>query len=522
MKTIVKLLLAILVWNFHLTSKAQTKVEKIDSLVSAYSNADCFNGVVFVSEKGKVIFEKAFGIADRELNVAMNADMKFKIASISKPFTVLIILQLVDEGIIKLDGKIIDYIPDYKGKKGDSITIHQLLNHTSGILQNLDPEREAVQERLFHSLRDMVKYAEESDLYFEPGTAFHYSNLAYNILAYIAEKVTNKSFDRLMEERIFKPLGMKNTKQYNSAKIEKNLAKGYEYKLLDGYENASSYDPSYTVGPGGLISNIEDLRKFDKALNDKRIISKELYQKMITPSKYASYGYGWELSNKIVNNNQDTINIISHSGSINGFGSYLARIENDSILVIVLKNSRSDTYISPAFAPTIANEIISIMYNEGFQITKKSIARHLGYSIGQNGIEVATKEYYRIKKTDCEHFNFEESELNKLGIELYFKFKMTEEALKVFEINMLEFPHSYNTYDSYAYILMQKGDYINSIKYYNEGLKILNKFPQENNSESIIKDAENAVKSIEMMKEKLSLHPKVKNFEFQLFSTSTP
>ncbi len=106
------------------------------------------------------------------------------------------------------------------GKREITITIEQLLTHTSGILENLDPEREAIQERLYHSLRDMVKFAEESDLYFEPGTGFHYSNLAYNLLAYIAENVTNNPFDQLLEERIFGPLEMKSTKQYNAAFVE--------------------------------------------------------------------------------------------------------------------------------------------------------------------------------------------------------------------------------------------------------------------------------------------------------------
>ena len=481
------------------SANSQTKEVKIDSLISAYSNADCFNGVVLVSEKGKIIFKKAYGIADRELNVPMTTEMRFRIASISKPITAFIILQLVDQGIIKLDGKITDYIPDYKGQKGDIITIEHLLSHTSGILQSPDPEIEVIQERLHHSLREMIQYAEESDLYFEPGTGFHYSNLAYSLLAYIAELVTNKPFDRLLTEQLFEPLQMQNTNQCVADEIEKNLSKGYEYKLLKGYQNATYVDPSYTVGPGGLISSADDLCKFDKALCERRLLSEKLYSKMFTPSKYASYGYGWDLGQKIVPGSQDTIDIISHTGDINGFGSYMGRIENDSILVIVLKNNRSDTYITPAYAPVIGQEIISILYNEKIQIPKKSIARQIGFKIGQNGINQAIEEYYKIKAADYEHFNFEEAELNKLGIELLFNFKMPEEALQIFEVNMREFPQSYNTYDSYAYALMQKGDYRNSIKYYKMCLEIIKKYPHMNNSESVLKDAENALKSIKEM-----------------------
>jgi CubicO group peptidase (beta-lactamase class C family) len=492
--------------SFIVSVAAQTPQEKIDSLLSAYCEADCFNGVVLVSKKGEVILKKAYGIADREMNVPMTINTKFRIASLSKPFTSMIILQLAEDGLIKLDGKITDFVPDYTGEMGDTITIEELLTHTSGILENLDKEREVIQERLYHSLRDMVRFAEESGLYFEPGTGFHYSNLAYNILAYIAEKVTNKPFDQLLTERIFIPLEMKDTKQLNAAVIEKDLAKGYEYKLLYGYENATFYDPSYTVGPGGLISTVEDLLKFDQALYARKFISAGLYNRMFLATRQGSYGYGWELSKRTVANRKDTLHIVSHSGSINGFGSYMARIESDSILVIVLKNSRTDSYISPAYAPVIGQEIISILLGDKIAIPKRSIARKIACLIGQNGIHEAIKEYYQIKNTDYEHFNFEESELNKLGIELFFRFKRPEEALKIFEINMTEFPYSYNVYDSYAYVLMEKGDYINSIKYYKTGLKVLKEYPQLNNSESVLKDAENALKSIEEMEFKIKNH----------------
>jgi CubicO group peptidase (beta-lactamase class C family) len=123
MKRIVSLLFFLPGLIIYTSADTQSKQERIDSLISAYYNADCFKGVVLVMEKGETIFKKAYGIADRELNVTMTGDMKFRIASISKPFTAFIILQLVDEGVLRLDGKITDYIPDYKGIKGDIITI---------------------------------------------------------------------------------------------------------------------------------------------------------------------------------------------------------------------------------------------------------------------------------------------------------------------------------------------------------------------------------------------------------------
>jgi tetratricopeptide (TPR) repeat protein len=147
----------------------------------------------------------------------------------------------------------------------------------------------------------------------------------------------------------------------------------------------------------------------------------------------------------------------------------------------------------------IGQEIISIMRGEKVRIPKKSIARQLGFIIGQEGITKAIEAYYSIKSSDPEVYNVEEPELNQLGIELLFRFNMTEEASRVFEVNMLEFPHSYNTYDSYAFSLKQKGDYVNAIRFYKLGLQILKDYPQLNDGESVRKDAEKAEKSIKEM-----------------------
>jgi CubicO group peptidase (beta-lactamase class C family) len=480
------------------------KASKIDSLMNTYFKNGQFSGVVLVSEKGQIIFQKAFGIADREWNNPITIDTKFKIGSISKPVTALLILQLVQEGLIDLDGTIIDYLPDYNGKQGDRITIHHLLTHTSGILNSLEPGEEAVKERLSYDLKDLIKYAEEADLYFDPGSGFHYSNFGYNILAYIAEKVTGKTFAVLLNERIFDPLKMKDTRQYCDTQIEERLAKGYEYKLLRGFENTTYFDNSYAVGSGGLISTAYDLFLLHRVLFSDQLISEELKTKMFTPTKLGQYGYGWGISKKIYKNSNDTLNILEHSGSVNGFGSYMAQILNDTTLVIVLKNFREDTYISPAYAPDIGQQIIDILYGEDIILPKKSIARHIALNIDRDGFNKAKEEYNRIKRDESDHYSFEESELNKLGIELYFRFNMIDEALKVFEMNMNEFPRSYNTYDSYAFILMQKKDYASSIDYYKKGLKVLKLYPEENGGEQVQKDAEKASQYIKEMEEKIN------------------
>ena len=484
---------------------AQIPAQKIDAHCQAYSDADLFSGVVLVARNGEVLFKKAYGPADRELEVLVHPGMKFKIGSLSKPFTATLILQLVDEGILSLDDHITDHIPEYSGKGGNLITIEQLLNHTSGIIGSLDPEREAKEERLYHNLAEMACMADTAALCFEPGSGFHYSNFGYQILAYIAERACHIPFDTLLQERIFRPMGMSDTRQYDAVRIEPDLVKGYEYKLLKGYENASFIDPSYAAGAGGLISTVEDLLKFDRGFSQGKMISEELYQEMFRPSEHGPYGLGWEIHQQYMMPVQDTVRITSHSGSINGFGAFMGRVERDGLFVAVLKNFRSDTYISPSYAPRIGGEIISILYGDTVDLPRKSIAKETGLILGREGTEQAIKEYHRLRDAENEAYTFDESELNMLGIELLLRFNRPEDALKIFELNIEAYPCSYNTYDSYAYVLRSMGDYPNAIRAYREGLKVLEKYPEENQGASIQKDALNALNFIsEMEDERIS------------------
>jgi tetratricopeptide (TPR) repeat protein len=262
-------------------------------------------------------------------------------------------------------------------------------------------------------------------------------------------------------------------------------------------------DASLTTGPGGLISTAEDLFLFDKALYSQKLLRNDNLHKIFTSYHPGNYGYGWFISKRAIKEKNDSISIADHSGSIDGYGSYMARIFSDSTFIVVLKNQRSDTFIDAAFAPDLGRQIISVLLGENVELPKISIAPHISLLIVSKGIDSAIIEYNKIKKLKNGSYNLDESELNRLGIELYFKFKMADEALKIFEVNMLQFPNSYNTYDSYAYILMRKGNYCNSIKYYRKGLEVLKTYPAENDNNAVKKDAEKALQMIKEMEDKI-------------------
>ena len=238
----------------HATVLAQDKAAKIDELMKTYNNYQQFNGAVLVAENGKVIFKKGYGMANMEWNIPVEPDTKFRLGSITKQFTSMLILQLVQEGKIKLDGKLTDYLPDYRKDTGDRITIHQLLNHTSGIPSYTGlPNFFQDMSRNPYAVSDFVKKFASGDLEFEPGTKWNYNNSGYFLLGAIVEHVTGKPYEQVLKERIFDPVGMKNTGYDHSDTIIAKRAAGYE-KRPGGYINAPYLDMSLPYAAGSLYS----------------------------------------------------------------------------------------------------------------------------------------------------------------------------------------------------------------------------------------------------------------------------
>src|SRR6185295_7497802 len=304
------------------TVLAQDKTAKIDELMKAYNSYQQFNGAVLVAENGKVIFKKGYGMANMEWKIPVEPDTKFRLGSITKQFTSMLSQQLVQEGKIKLDGKLTDYLPDYRKDTGDRITIHQLLNHTSGIpsytgLPNFFQDI----SRNPYSVSDFVKKYASGDLEFEPGTKFNYNNSGYFLLGAIVEKVTGKPYEQALKERIFDPVGMKNTGYDHYDTILAKRAAGYE-KRPGGFINAPYLDMSLPYAAGSLYSTVEDLYLWDQALYTDKLLSPQLKELMIKPGM-SNYAYGWVVRKAPLGAGDEQMTIIEHGGGINGFNTLI-------------------------------------------------------------------------------------------------------------------------------------------------------------------------------------------------------
>lgn len=428
---------------FTFVSFSQTVEYKINELMSTYAENGQFYGTILIKKGDQIVYENAFGLANREWNIPNSTDSKFLIGSIGKPFTALMTLILINDGLIDFNATINEYIPDYSGPAKNRATIHQLLTHTSGIPDHgAVPNYSKKRVRWIYNSDQYLQLINEVESKFEPGTGFQYSGIAYNILAIICEKITQKDFGDLLKERIFIPLEMKDTKHDKNLDIDPKRADGYEYHLLEGYLHPSYLEMCHVKGSGGILSTVEDLAKFsNECFHTQKLISKDIYKKMFVPyvKDWKYYGYGWWITNRNING--DSLTFISHGGSTDGYKAYLTRIIQDSTDIILLQNNYYRTELGVKFDYFITNEIIDILYGKDCLLPKKSIAKELGFIIGQEGINDAIKEYYTLRE-DKKYF-INEAEFNQLGTELYNKYELKNESYKIYELAIQEFPNSF-------------------------------------------------------------------------------
>ena len=443
---------------------AQSKQEQIDDLLSRYYDYKLFNGTALVAEKGKIIFEKGYGLANIEWNIPNKPDVKFRIGSITKQFTAALIMQFVEEGKIKLEGKITDYLPNYRKDTGDKVTIRELLNHTSGIKSYTNiPHMWSDSSRNHYTEEYFIKHFQSGDLEFEPGTSFAYNNTGYYLLAAIIEKVTHKTFGEVLKEKILIPLGMENSgaeeEEIPIAKKASGYLKFINKYMLDPY----IYMPN-AMGAGNMYSTVEDMYKWDRALYTNKILSQESKKEMFTPNM-AKYGFGWFIAKAPMDTNGDSLDIVWHTGGINGFNTIIFRIVSDSSLVLLFNNNGTAPLIS------MANKITKLLYNEEIKYPKKPISLQLAEIIDEDGIQEAVKAYHQLKKEESESFYFSEKELNNLGYELMNENKINE-AIEIFKLNIESYPESYNTYDSMGEAYMKKGNNKLAIENYKKSIEL--------------------------------------------------
>ena len=309
---------------------------KIDAVMSAVYKPGQPGAALLVQKDGRTIIRKGYGMADLELGVPVAPDMVFRLGSITKQFTAVSILLLAQDGKLGLQDEITRFLPDYP-TQGRKITVEHLLTHTSGIQSYTDMPEWLPLWRKDFTVKELIDLFKDKPMQFEPGRTWAYNNSGYILLGAIIEKVSGKTYEEFVAERIFKPLGLKDSSYDHTERVIPRRVPGYQ-EDKGGFVNAPYLSMTQPYAAGSLLSTVDDLAVWSDAVFAGRLVKKEWLDKAFTPYKLAGgessgYGYGWFVADFAGHRS------IEHGGGINGFTTYEMTFPEDGIFIAILTNS---------------------------------------------------------------------------------------------------------------------------------------------------------------------------------------
>lgn len=433
-------------------SFGQTSLQKVDSIISSLHAEGRFNGTILIAEKGKISYLKSLGLANEDTNEKLDKNSIFDLASISKQFTAMGIMILKEKGKLRLDDALSLHIPELSAYK--DITVQDLLHHTSGM-----PDYMKVLSPLVDKTQSIVNddvialYSKHHpELEFTPGTKYEYSNTGYVFLASIIERASGMRYKKFLKKFIFKPLNMNRSFVYTpdmSLNNVTNYAYGYLYSREDNkfvlphkIERARQlFGWVAAYGDGSVNSTVMDLLKWDRALYTNKLISKESFKEMFSPSYkdgklLKNYGFGWSLKeNKIIGK------YVRHSGGWPGYVTEIERHVDTDKTIIVLQNH----YGTERPIKWIRN----VLYGE--EIPKSM------FQLFEEGKSIdAIVAFSQNPETAHLVDGFHESGLNNFGYQLI-RTKNNDAGLKVLKLNVSLHPESANALDSLGECLLFLG-----------------------------------------------------------------
>lgn len=316
-------------------SFSQSYESKIDSIVSLQYSANEPGITILVAKNGKAIYQKAVGKSNLELNTPIDLNSVFQIGSITKQFTAVSILMLAEQGKLDIEDKIEGYIPEY-AKIGKDITIHHLLNHTSGIKNKTLLSENQNNSKTDKSPKELITYFKDESLEFIPGEKFKYSNAGYILLGQIIEKVSKQSYGEFIKENIFDKIGMTSSYYGNTKHSIPNRTAGYIIEQNE-FINPDYMNLSLAYSAGAILSNTKDLLKWQNALLSNTLLNEASIKQAMKPTQLNSgkripYGYGFRFSR--LGNSP----VIAHTGSTKGYTSIALFLPQENIYITALTN----------------------------------------------------------------------------------------------------------------------------------------------------------------------------------------
>ena len=375
---------------------AATLQKKIDELIDGHMKVSGFSGSVLLAKDGKPLVAKGYGYANVEWQVPNTTNTKFRIGSITKQFTSMIVMKLREQGKIKLEDSMCVYVspcPD----TWKPVTIHHLLTHTSGIptYTGIPAWREV--NMMSKTTDQIIAFFRDLPLQWTAGERYAYNNSGYFLLGVIIEKITGRKYEQALQDMVLTPLGLSDTGYDWSKTIISRRAAGYSGTGAS-LANTAALDMQHPYAAGSMYSTVEDLLKWDQALYTTTLLPEAAKQIMWTPFR-DNYAYGWNVVPATANAFGGHRRVM-HGGGINGFSAMIVRLPEPRMTVIVLCNNDS------ASASTVARDIMAIYYGHNYEvpamptiakIDSKIIDQYVGqYELRPGALLTVTREDDRL------------------------------------------------------------------------------------------------------------------------------
>jgi len=358
------------------------RIRAVESYIDDLADKGIFNGTFLLGEGNKILIKKAYGYANFEWQVKNTVDTKFKLASMTKQFTGGLIILLAQEGLLKFDDKISQYI-DNTPQKWKEITIHHLLTNTSGIL-TFQRHKDWESKIIFNTYKplDFLKIIFKMKQMFKPGTEYNYSNSGYYLLGIIIERITGLTYEEAIKKYIFQPLKMTNSGLCNDFDVLPQFASGYTLNNSKGdlIEKATYDNMSIPFSAGGLYSTVEDLFKWSQGLEDKEFLQPEYYKYLISGYRYDNtmfeeYTYGWDKCS-YSSPELEKKEFICHGGVLPGYNGRIDKILKDNITIIFLSNVLDESGMKTDLWNMATQVAIKLFHKNGID-RPKSVIRNL-------------------------------------------------------------------------------------------------------------------------------------------------
>ena len=479
-----------------------------------------FNGVLLVAKNDKIIFKKAYGYSDVKNKIPLKIDSKFLIASVSKQFTAMLVMQQVQKERIDLKKSVSDYLKFFPKEKGKDLTIHNLLSHQSGLphykgLMELGIRQSDFMKKKY-SPREYAELISKVRLIAKPGSEYHYSSLNYILLAVILEEVTGKSYHDLLKEHIVNPLSLKNTGFETNEYIKKHIVQGYrfkEHKFFDSfyksgegvYKNAPLRDQSTTYSTGGIHSTADDLYKWVRAIKMNKILSEKYTKKIFSVNK-GGYAYGWMRNIDRLFRWNPNISLFSHGGALPGYRSHVAMYDDGMTIIflsnvtplndlrflhtvyLAANNIELDSFREKRTLIPVNKDSASDFEEDGGMKTffkyYENLSNRSGYKVYPNPLAIIEViELYddkdkinNIINQQLEYgLNQSEAVYNKFAYMLLDR-GLTEQAIRVFKLNIQNYPKSVNVYDSLGEAYLQLKSYKQAQAVFSKAVKLATEY----------------------------------------------